>query len=47
MISVSSQVVYNSADNFAYAMLYGMKGDGGKGYPNPEIISGIIDYLKR
>ncbi len=35
------------ADNFAYAMLYGMKGDVGKGYPNPEIISGIIDYLKR
>ena len=35
------------ADNFAYAMLYGMKGDDGKGYPNPEIIQGIIDYLKR
>jgi hypothetical protein len=35
------------ADNFAYAMLYGMKGNDGKGYPNPEIIQGIIDYLKR
>ena len=35
------------ADNFSYAMLYGMKGDDGKGYPNPEIIQGIIDYLKR
>ena len=30
------------ADNFAYAMLYGMKGKDGKGYPNPEIIQGII-----
>ena len=35
------------ADNFAYAMLYGMKGNDGNGYPNPEIIQGIIDYLKR
>ncbi|MCR5249944.1 MAG: hypothetical protein K6E50_04995 [Lachnospiraceae bacterium] len=35
------------ADNFAYAMLYGMKGNDGKGYPNPEIIQGVIDYLKR
>ena len=35
------------ADNFAYAMLYGMKGIDGKGYPNPEIIRGIIDYLKQ
>ena len=35
------------ADNFAYAMLYGIKGKDGKGYPNPEIISGIIEYLKR
>lgn len=34
------------ADNFAYAMLYGTKGKSGKGYPNPEIIQGIIDYLK-
>ena len=35
------------ADNFAYAMLYGMKGNDGKGYPNPEIIQGIIDNLKQ
>ena len=35
------------ADNFAYAMLYGKKGKDGKGYPNPEIIQGIIDYLKQ
>lgn len=35
------------ADNFAYAMLYGMKGKDGKGYPNPEIIQGIIDYLRQ
>lgn len=35
------------ADNFAYAMLYGMKGNDGKGYPNPEIIRGIIDNLKQ
>ena len=30
-----------------YAMLYGMKGHDGKGYLPPEIIQGIIDYLKR
>ena len=30
------------ADNFAYAMLYGMKDNDGNGYPNPEIIQGII-----
>lgn len=35
------------ADNFAYAMLYGMKGKEGNGYPNPEIIQGVIDYLKK
>ena len=35
------------ADNFAYAMLYGMKGNDGNGYPNPEIIQGIIDNLKQ
>ena len=33
------------ADNFAYAMLYGIEGKDGEGYPNPEIIQGIIDYL--
>ena len=31
------------ADNFAYAMLYGIKG---KDYPNPEIIQGVIDAVK-
>ena len=35
------------ADNFAYAMLYGMDGAEGKGYPNPEIIEGILSYLKK
>jgi hypothetical protein len=35
------------ADNFAYAMLYCMKGNDGNGYPNPEIIQGIIDNLKQ
>ncbi len=35
------------ADNFAYAMLYGMKGRDGKGYPNPEIIEGIISIVSR
>lgn len=34
------------ADNFAYAMLYGMDGNSGNGYPNPEIIEGILSYLK-
>lgn len=33
------------ADNFAYAMLYGVKGKNGQGYPNPEIIQGIIDIV--
>lgn len=31
------------ADNFAYAMFYGIKG---KDYPNPEIIQGVIDAVK-
>ena len=35
------------ADNFAYAMLFGMSGKDGKGYPNPEIIQGIIDAVSR
>ncbi len=35
------------ADNFAYAMLYGIKGQNGQGYPNPEIIEGIIDYVSQ
>ena len=35
------------ADNFAFAMLYGIEGENGKGYPNPEIIQGIIDIMSR
>lgn len=35
------------ADNFAYAMLYGIKGKNAQGYPNPEIIQGILDVLNR
>ena len=35
------------ADYFGYAILYGMKGNDGEGYPDPEIIRGIIDYLKQ
>ena len=33
------------ADNFAYAMTYGIEGRDGNGYPNPEIIQGIIDIM--
>ena len=35
------------ADNFAYALVYGIKGRDNQGYPNPEIIQGIIDYLQK
>ena len=35
------------ADNFAYAMLYGIEGKENQGYPNPEIIRGVIDYMSR
>ena len=35
------------ADNFAYAMVYGIEGKDKAGYPNPEIIQGVIDYLSR
>lgn len=35
------------ADNFKYAMSYGPEGKNGRGYPTPEIIQGIIDYLSR
>lgn len=35
------------ADNFAYAMLYGINGKDGQGWPNPEIIQGIIDIVNR
>lgn len=33
------------ADNFAYAMAFGMEGPTGEGYPNPEIIEGILAYF--
>lgn len=32
------------ADNFEYAMFYGMDG---RGYPNPEIIQGVIDIVRK
>lgn len=35
------------ADNFKYAMCYGMAGENGQGYPNPEIIQGIIEYVRK
>ncbi len=35
------------ADNFAYAMLYGINGKDGQGYPDPEIIQGVIDIVTR
>ena len=34
------------ADNFSFAIAFGMDGYDGEGYPNPEIIEGIMDYLK-
>ena len=34
------------ADNFKYAMYFGIEGQDGQGYPNPKIIQGIIDELK-
>ncbi len=33
------------ATNFADAMTYGMDGRDGNGYPNPEIIEGILDIM--
>lgn len=33
------------ADNFAYALVYGMTGPNGEGYANPEIIEGILTNL--
>ena len=33
-------------DNFAFALVYGMEGPEGNGYPNPEIIDGILSYLQ-
>ena len=35
------------ADNFKFAMYYGIDGESGQGYPNPEIIQGIIDILSQ
>ena len=35
------------ADNFSYAMCYGTAGPGGTGYKSPEIIEGILEYLKK
>lgn len=35
------------ADNFADAMQYGTSSRNGQGYPNPEIIQGIIDFLAK
>lgn len=35
------------ADNFGYTLAYGMDGPKGDGYPNPEIIEGIMDFLCR
>ena len=35
------------ADNFADAMQYGIDGRNGQGYPNPEIIRGVIEILGR
>ena len=34
------------ADNFAYAMLYGMDGPEGNGYASPKIIEGILANIK-
>ncbi|MBQ1492348.1 MAG: hypothetical protein IIZ39_10350 [Blautia sp.] len=34
------------ADNFAMAMFFGMEGPEGEGYPSPEIIDGILSYLR-
>jgi len=35
------------ADNFAYAMCYGMKGRNGKGYPTPSIIEGVLKIFSK
>lgn len=35
------------ADNFKFAMYYGIDGEAGQGYPNPEIIQGVIDIMSR
>ena len=33
------------ADNFSYAVIYGLNGPAGEGYPNPKIIEGIIEGI--
>jgi len=33
------------ADNFSYAICFGMAGPEGKGYPSPEIVQGILKIL--
>lgn len=35
------------ADNFSFALAYGREGEDGNGYPNPEIIEGILNYLSK
>ena len=35
------------ADNFSYAMTYGIEGIDKNGYPDPEIIQGIIDIMSK
>lgn len=35
------------ADNFGYAMTYGVGGPDGSGYPTPEIIEGMLDYMQK
>lgn len=35
------------ADNFGNLLTYGMDGPDGKGYPDPEIVQAIDDYLKK
>lgn len=34
------------ADNYSFALSYGMDGPEGEGYKSPEIIEGIISILK-
>lgn len=35
------------ADNFSFAVRFGMEGPRGDGYANPEIIEGIIKILSK
>ena len=34
-------------DNFKLAVLYGMEDPKGEGYPNPEIIEGVLEILSK